>query len=94
MNTGSLLYKLIDDILWTDWDPMAINNTGPRDEYQMYVAKIVSLVESGADREAIANKLYKFETDSMGMDGSIEHCSMVANKILKIFTDFNKSKSH
>jgi len=78
-----LLYKKIDDILWFDWDPIGINDLAPRDEYQSYVPEIFGLVKAKADRQEIANRLYKFETENMGMSGTIENCLTIADIILK-----------
>lgn len=78
-----LLYKKIDDILWFDWDPMGVNDTGPRDEYQCYVPEIFGLVMSKAERQEIAKRLFKLETENMGMEGKLEGCLSVADKILK-----------
>ncbi|GAB3165191.1 hypothetical protein [Telluribacter humicola] len=77
-----LLYKKIDDILWFDWDPIGINDLAPRDEYQSYVPEIFGLIKAGADRQQIAEQLFKLETDNMGLGGSMENCLTVAEKIL------------
>jgi hypothetical protein len=78
-----LLYKKIDDILWFDWDPIGINDIAPRDEYQGYVPEIFGLVKANANRQEIANKLHKLETENMGMIGTIENCLTIADKIFK-----------
>ncbi len=77
-----LLYKKIDNILWLDWDPIGINELAPRDEYQGYVPEIFGLVKAKADKQEIANRLYKLETENMGMEGTIENCLVVADKLL------------
>lgn len=77
-----LLYKKIDDILWFDWDPIGIKDDAPRDEYQGYVPEIFGLVKTKADRQEIANRLHKLETENMGMSGTIENCLTIADKIL------------
>jgi hypothetical protein len=79
-----LIYKKIDDILWFDWDPIGINDTAPRDEYQGYVPEIFELVKANADRQLIANRLFKLETENMGMGGTLEKCLTIADKILKV----------
>ena len=79
-----LLYKIIDDILWLEWDPIGVNDIAPRDEYQGYVPEILGLVKANAGRQEIANRLYKLETDNMAMIGTIENCLTIADKILKI----------
>ena len=78
-----LLYKKIDDILWFDWDPIGVNAFAPRDEYQSYVPEIFGLVKAKADRQAIADRLFKLETENIGMNGAIENCLKIADKILR-----------
>lgn len=78
-----LLYKKIDDILWFDWDPIGVNDMAPRDEYQGYVPEIFGLVKANADRQEIAKRLHKLETENMGMSGTIENCLTIADKILE-----------
>lgn len=77
-----LLYQKIYDILWFDWDPIGVNKFAPRDEYQSYVPEICGLVKANADRQQIAEHLFKLETNNMGMGGSMENCLAVAEKIL------------
>jgi hypothetical protein len=78
-----LIYKKIDDILWFDWDPIGINDLAPRDEYQSYVPEIFELVKANAHTQEIAIRLYKLETENMGMVGRLENCMTIADKILK-----------
>ena len=79
-----LLYKRIDDILWFDWDPIGVKDIAPRDEYQSYVPEIFGLVKAKKDRQAIADRLLKLETENMGMGGTIENCLRIADKILAV----------
>ena len=67
-----LLYKKIDEILWFDWDPIGVNDIALRDEYQSYVPEIYGLVKSNANRQEIANRLFKLETETIGMSGTQE----------------------
>jgi len=76
------LYDLIDKILWDDWDPIGINDDAPSDEYQGYTPQIFNLKIQGANRETIAQCLYKIETEIIGVPGNIEHCRKVADKIV------------
>ncbi|MFN0049073.1 MAG: hypothetical protein ACKVOU_08135 [Cytophagales bacterium] len=78
------LYQDIDEILWNDWDPIGINDTAPRDEYQSYTPTIFTLKNKGADQEVIAQKLFELETKNMGLDGNIKHCRQVAEKIVML----------
>jgi hypothetical protein len=79
-----LLYKKIDDILWFDWDPIGVNDLAPRDEYQGYVPEIYNLKKSGADREEIANRLFKLATVHMGTNETFENCLEIADKIINV----------
>ena len=56
----------------------------PRDEYQSYVPEIFRLIKSNADKKVIADRLYKLETETMGMNGNMNHCLTIADKILRI----------
>lgn len=76
------LYDAIDSILWNDWDPIGINGMlAIRDEYTSYVPYLVRLKKEDADVHEIANHLNQLETSSMGMDGSLDRCKEIAQKI-------------
>ena len=78
-----LLYKKIDDIIWHEWDPIGIKDIAPRDEYQDYIPELYRLLKSKADRQEIADRLYKLEIENLGMNGTIENCLTIADKILE-----------
>jgi hypothetical protein len=78
------LYQTIDEILWTDWDPIGINEVAPRDEYQSYTPTILNLKIKGVDSETIANKLHEIETNTIGVLGNLDKCRAVADKISKL----------
>lgn len=78
------LYQTIDEILWTDWDPIGVNDVASRDEYQSYIPSILNLKIKGADSETIANKLHEIEIDTIGVLGNIDKCRKVADKISKL----------
>ncbi|WP_215239079.1 hypothetical protein [Dyadobacter helix] len=79
-----LLYKKIDDILWFDWDPIGINEIAPRDEYQAYIPEIFRLVKVKADKQEIADRLYKLECENIGVIGTMEKCLAIADKLLNL----------
>jgi hypothetical protein len=82
---SSKLYKAIDELLSTEWDPIGINDCqGPRDEYRSYIPQIYKLKVQGLDRELLAKYLFKIETDTMGLSGNIHLCRQIADKILKL----------
>jgi len=78
------LYHAIDEILWTDWDPIGVNEIAPRDEYQSYTPTILNLKIKEAGSETIAKKLFEIETQTIGMLGDIERCRNVADKIINL----------
>ena len=80
------LYKDIDEILWTDWDPIGMKmfDDWPRDEYQSYVPIIFNLKIKGECVDSIASKLYEMQTETMEIDGGYENCKRVAEKIFNL----------
>lgn len=77
------MYRQIDEILWSEWDPIGINDCEEaRDEYQGYLPHVWRFKLLRADAEIIAQYLWKVETDNMGLNGDIEHCRQIANNII------------
>ncbi len=77
------LFKYIDDILWTKWDPVGINSIqAARDEYYSYLFPLMNMVINGEKEDKIADYLYKCETIDMGLIGNIRHCKAIAALIL------------
>jgi hypothetical protein len=79
--------KAIDEILWNDWDPIGVNDTEEaRDEYSSYALQIFGLKIHNADKVAIADMLYKFESENMEVATahSRKHCEDIAQKIIDI----------
>ena len=70
-------------VLWNDWDPIGINDSGPDDEYDSYVGGY-RLLASGASEYQIIERLYQLETISMGMDGRRDRLKNVAEKLMKL----------
>ena len=80
------IYKDIDEILWSDWDPINLNafDDWPKDEYKSYVPTIFSLKIKGENIEAIAQKLFEIQTNRMGIKIGYEKCKRVAEKIFNL----------
>ena len=78
------IHESIRQILWKDWDPIGINDSGPDDEYDSYVGGIYRLLVSGASEYQIMERLYQLETTSMGMNGNREGLKSVAEKLMKL----------
>jgi hypothetical protein len=64
-----LTYKKIDNILWTDWDPIGIHDETPRDEYRGYIPEILRLKKSGADRKKLLNIYCDWKLKLWGWQG-------------------------
>ena len=81
------IYNQIDEILWKDWDPIGVNDfEDARDEYSSYALQIFGLKIHNADKQSIADKLYKFELIDMEVATveSKKHCEEIAQKIIDL----------
>jgi hypothetical protein len=79
------LYKFIDELLWNEWDPIGVNEyKEARDEYYAYIPDIFRLKNENADKETIAQYLFRVETERMGLPGNVENCRRVAEKIIAL----------
>ena len=62
----AILYKRIDHILYTQWDPIGVcaleEEFDCSDEYRAYVPKIVKLVMEGATLQAVSDQMYEYES--------------------------------
>ncbi len=59
----------------------------PQDEYQSYLPNIYNMVISNAGRKEIAERLFYYESESIGMPGTLENCLLIADKLIKAKTD-------
>jgi hypothetical protein len=77
------IQESIRQILFYEWDPIGINKFGLSDEYDSYAGSIYRLLASGASKYQIVERLYQFETASMGLNGNRENLGHVAEKLIK-----------
>jgi hypothetical protein len=76
-------YQCVDELLWSDWDPIGINqNPEARNEYYGYLPEIFKLAMQGASESEISKQLLNFERSSMGLSGNDINCSRVARLVL------------
>ena len=75
------LYRAIDEILWTDWDPIGIHPWGPRDEYHAYLPKVFQLALAG-NVDNIADYLFSVATEQMGLTTERNRHLAIAEKVL------------
>jgi hypothetical protein len=85
MNMENKIFRKIDKILWTDWDPIGVNDIAVcRDEYRSYVPEIYRLKLEGNHQEVIAQKLFRIADKEIGIRLSMEFCMQVAGKIVEL----------
>jgi hypothetical protein len=58
----------VDEVLWTVWDPIGVNDIPEaRDEYSCYAPQVLELLQSGASDEAIERHLASLARDDMAL---------------------------
>lgn len=79
------LYKLIEELLWREWDPIGLNDQEDGcDEYSGYVNQVFSLRLYNNDKKKITAHLFRSETVDMGMSGNLENCERVAQMVVDL----------
>ncbi len=65
------------------WDPLAVADFGPEDEYDAYAPPILRLVEEGANPWRIAQHLTALQNDQLGTSPTPAENLKVATGILE-----------
>ena len=79
------LYRGIDEILWSDWDPIVINLlSSNRSEYQSYIPVIFSMVLKNASSLELEQYLDDVVKNRMGLRSSKKSNKPVADKIVAL----------
>ncbi len=79
------LYSRLDEILWTEWDPIGVNDDErARDEYYGYLPGLLRLVLDGASATQIAAYLHGITTQQMGLSSTLTAHMAVAEKIHRL----------
>lgn len=65
------------------WDPIGVAGI-VHDEYDNYIADVVSLLLDGCSRDEIADHLYQLETEQIGLRGNQDRCVAAANALLAL----------
>ncbi len=78
------LNKVIDRILWREWDPLGVYNEADfmDDEYEAYVPGIVAMLEEGKDATHIADHLAAVAREFMDL-ADLEPDMRVAGLLVK-----------
>ena len=82
----SKLLRLVNDILFDEWDPIDINEyCNCRDEYDSYAPAIVRLLLSDCDEYKLTAHLCELQRSSMGLSEIDEEVSRsVARRLLDL----------
>lgn len=76
-------YTDIDEILWSEWDPIGVSTMDwPKDEYHTYLPRVFSIALSTNDPQKIAEYLEWVVVERMELDSEIEHSLEIARKVL------------
>src|ERR1043165_1136042 len=71
----------VNEVLHSDWAPIGFVGLLPKDEYESYAIRVVSLLASGATDDEIANYLATTAGSVSGTQLSIDATASVARKI-------------
>lgn len=55
---------------WNLWDPLGLDGIAPRDEYDTYLLRVVSLLRNGGGNKQAESYLEEIETRQMGLEES------------------------
>jgi hypothetical protein len=77
--------KQIHDVLWYDWDPIGINDSGPDNEYDYYIGGIYRILSGNPTESELMEYLYKIVTDTMGLSSHNKELQRpIAKKLMAI----------
>lgn len=77
------LRRRVDEILYYIWDPIGVAaEPSTRDEYERYVAGLISLLETNADSKQIAAYLDDIAKNCLGLQTNEKHSLGVARLVL------------
>ena len=64
---GVAVYTQINEILFTYWDPIGMNEVIPRDEYEAYVGTVYRALANGVSEFGIVKLLTTIENERIGV---------------------------
>lgn len=86
------IQESIRQVLFSEWDPIGVNDSAPDGEYDSYIGGIYRLLASGANKDVVADHLRKLEIERMEMPTSSEHRSLIAAKLLALDVSLENQK--
>lgn len=83
-----ILHNRIDEILFYQWDPIGVSDSNwPRDEYKLYVNKVLDLAVNNTTAQPLAEYLTYLSTEIIQSTVSNERTCKVAELIFSIAHD-------
>jgi len=61
------IYGAINEILFTYWDPIGMNDVLPKDEYESYVGEVYRALANGKSEAGLVRLLTSIENESIGL---------------------------
>jgi hypothetical protein len=61
------IYSAINEILFTYWDPIGMNEALPKDEYEAYVADVYRALVNGKSEWGLVKLLTSIENEKIGV---------------------------
>lgn len=83
----------VNEVLYNDWAPIAFVGALPRDEYESYAIRVISLLASGAKEPDIANYLATIGASITGDALSPSSVMSVAQKLAAFSNDVQAIKT-
>ena len=78
------LYRFIDEILFTEWDPIGVSDIPEaRDEYHAFLPQVFKKVINGESAQNIAKLLRNIESKELALLGANTNCKKIAEKIIE-----------
>ena len=75
------IYSAINDILFTYWDPIGINDVAPKDEYEAYVADVYRALVNGKSERGLVSLLTSIENKSIGLRAPLRRKTEAARRL-------------
>jgi hypothetical protein len=75
------IYSAINQILFTYWDPIGINDVAPKDEYEAYVADVYRALVNGKSERGLVGLLTSIENKSIGLRAPLSRKTEAARRL-------------
>lgn len=75
------LLKSVNEVLYNEWAPIGFVGELPKDEYQSYAMRVISLLSSGATEAELASYLATTGESILGTPVTVESVQTVAHRL-------------